>query len=70
MISGIEFRSEYGSKSVHFIGYFPDEFGKTILNATALKDLILSPLGLSRTSIVAKGKEQDSSLNDNTAFKK
>ena len=70
VISGIEFRSEYGSKSVHFIGYFPDEFGKTILNATALKDLILSPLGLSRTSIVAKGKEQDSSLNDNTAFKK
>ena len=70
VISGIEFRSEYGSKSVHFIGYFPDEFGKTILNATALKDLILSPLGLSRTSIVAKGKEHDSSLNDNTAFKK
>ena len=70
IISGIEFRSEYGSKSVHFIGYFPDEFEKTVLNATALKDLILSPLGLSRTSIVAKGKELDSSLNDDAAFKK
>lgn len=70
VISGIEFRSEYGSKSVHFIGYFPDEFEKTVLNATALKDLILSPLGLSRTTIVAKGKELDSSLNDDAAFKK
>ena len=70
VISGIEFRSEYGSKSVHFIGYLPDEFEKTVLNATALKDLILSPLGLSRTSIVAKGKELDSSLNDDAAFKK
>lgn len=70
VISGIEFRSEYGSKSVHFIGYFPDVFEKTVLNATALKDLILSPLGLSRTSIVAKGKELDSSLNDDAAFKK
>lgn len=70
VISGIEFRSEYGSKSVHFIGYFPDKFEKTVLNATALKDLILSPLGLSRTSIVSKGKELDSSLNDDAAFKK
>lgn len=70
VISGIEFRSEYGSKSVHFIGYFPDEFEKTVLNATALKDLILSPLGVSRTSIVAKGKELDPSLNDDAAFKK
>ena len=70
VISGIEFRSEYGSKSVHFIGYFPDEFEKTVLNASALKDLILSPLGVSRTSIVAKGKELDSSLNDDAAFRK
>ena len=27
VISGIEFRSEYGSKSVHFIAYFPEYKG-------------------------------------------
>ncbi len=70
VISGIEFRSEYGSKSVHFIGYFPDIYENTRLDANALKDLILAPLGLSKTTIVAKGKEQDSSLNDDAAFKK
>jgi predicted ATPase len=70
VISGIEFRSEYGSKSVHFIAYFPDEYENTNLDSAALKDLILAPLGLSRTKIVAKGKEQDSSLSDDSAFKK
>ena len=70
VISGIEFRSEYGSKSVHFIAYFPDEYENTNLDSAALKDLILAPLDLSRTKIVAKGKEQDSSLSDDSAFKK
>lgn len=70
VISGIEFRSEYGSKSVHFIAYFPDAYGNTTLDSNALKDLILAPLDLSRTKIIAKGKEQDSSLNDDKAFKK
>ena len=70
VISGIEFRSEYGSKSVHFIAYFPDEYENTNLDSAALKDLILAPLDLSRTKIVAKGKDQNSSLSDDSAFKK
>lgn len=70
VLSGIEFRSEYGSKSVHFIGYFPEKSGNTVLTSSALNELILCQLGISRTSIIAKGKEQDPSLDDNAAFKK
>ena len=70
VISGIEFRSEYGSKSVHFIAYFPDYYGTTQLNSQSLHDLILSKLSISRTNLIAKGKEQDPSLSDNDAFKK
>lgn len=70
VISGIEFRSEYGQKSVHFIGYFPEKFGNTELTGDALNELILCQLGLSKTNIISKGKEQDPSLDDNAAFKK
>ena len=70
VLSGIEFRSEYGSKSVHFIGYFPEKYENTELNAAALNELILCPLELSRTAIIAKGREQAPSLDDNAAFKK
>lgn len=70
VIAGIEFRSEYGEKSVHFIGLFPDSHEGTILNSTALRDLILSPLGISKTAVIAKGRENDPSLDDNAAFKK
>lgn len=70
IISGIEFRSEYGSKSVHFIAYFPDYWNGVELKAEELKDLILSKLNISRTTIIAKGREQDSSLDDDQAFKK
>ena len=70
VLSGIEFRSEYGSKSVHFIGYFPEKFENTELTASALNELILCPLELSKTKIIAKGKEQDPSLDDKAAFKK
>lgn len=70
VLSGIEFRSEYGSKSVHFIAYFPERHENTVLDSCSLQDLILSPLGVSRTTIIAKGKGADSSLNDDEAFKK
>ncbi len=70
VISGIEFRSEYGSKSVHFIGYFPDYYNGIELNEKALEDLILSKLGVSETQVISKGKEIDSSANGVDAFKK
>lgn len=69
VISGIEFRSEYGAKSVHFIGLFPDFHNGTKLDSNALRDLILSPLGISKTTIIAKGREENSSLNDIAAFR-
>lgn len=70
VISGIEFRSEYGSKSVHFIAYFPDSYNGITLDTRALNELILSKLDISRTKIVAKGKESNASLDDDAAFKK
>ena len=70
IISGIEFRSEYGGRSVHFIAYFPEKNGETILDSTALHNLVLSKLGVSKTEIVAKGRECDSTLNEDDAFKK
>lgn len=69
VISGIEFRTEYGNKSVHMIGLFPDQHANTKLNSKALHDLILSPLNLSETKIIAKGKEKKGNLNDEAAFK-
>jgi ABC-type lipoprotein export system ATPase subunit len=70
VISGIEFRTEYGSSSVHMIGLFPDYHNTTLLNAKALNELILCPLKLSETEIIAKGKEHNQSYNDEQAFKK
>lgn len=64
VISGIEFRTEYGSKSVHMIGLFPDEYNGIKLTQQALNDLILVPLNLSETIIKTKGKEEDSALTD------
>ncbi|GHU40171.1 DNA repair ATPase [Spirochaetia bacterium] len=69
IISGIEFRTEYGSSSVHMIGLFPDSHEEIELNGKALHDLILCPLKLSETEIIAKGKEKKPELNDVVAFK-
>lgn len=70
VISGIEFRTEYGNKSVHMIGLFPDKYKNIELNSKALHELILSPLGLSETEIRVKGKEANSHLTDDeSAFK-
>jgi len=70
VISGIEFRTEYGSKSVHIIGLFPDKYNGTPLTQSALHNMIISPLELSETHIISKGREQDSSLSEDKAFKK
>lgn len=52
VISGIEFRTEYGQKSVHIIGLFPDEYNGMVLNQETLYEQILCPLNLSRSSII------------------
>ena len=75
IISGIEFRTEYGAKSVHMIGLFPDKTfdeagNEIILNTKALNELILSPLKLSETAIIAKGREGNQGLSEQKAFKK
>ena len=70
IISGIEFRTEYGNKSVHLIGLFPESHEGIELNTKSLHDLILSPLGLSETIIIAKGKSTESGISEDKAFKK
>lgn len=69
VISGIEFRTEYGSKSVHMIGLFPDSYDGKLLDSKALNELVLCPLGLSETEIISKGKSSDPALDDVAAFK-
>lgn len=69
VISGIEFRTDYGQKSVHMIGLFPDYYQGTKLDESALNDLVLSQLGLSRTKIVALGKKANSKLSEDKAYK-
>ena len=58
VISGIEFRTEYGQKSVHMIGLFPDSYNNITLDQNALNDLILTKLDLSRTQIIQNAKEK------------
>lgn len=72
VISGVEFRTEYGSSSVHMIGLFPDEHNGSLLDADFLKENILNPLGVSRSTIVRKGQEASSSttLSKDAYFKK
>lgn len=69
VIAGIEFRTEYGQKSVHIIGLFPDRYGDTILDSKNLYDLILCPLGLSEAFIKQKGKEVTGIDDENKNFK-
>ena len=57
VISGVEFRTEYGDESVHMIGLFPDEYEGTQLTAEFLHDNVLSPLDLSKSAIVEKGRK-------------
>jgi ABC-type lipoprotein export system ATPase subunit len=71
VISGVEFRTEYGKSSVHMIGLFPDEYDGTKLDAEFLKENILNPLGITRTMIIQKGKEviKEAGKDDETYFK-
>lgn len=68
VITGVEFRTEYGDSSVHMIGLFPDEYNGTTLTAQFLHDNVLSPLGLSRTAIIEKGRKQNPQGSDDSCF--
>lgn len=50
VLSGIEFRTEYGQKSVHMIGLFPDNYNDIDLDGKFLTENILNPLGLVDTN--------------------
>ncbi len=52
VISGVEFRTEYGKASVHMIGLFPDEFNGIKLDGEFLKENVLNPLGITRTKMI------------------
>lgn len=69
VISGIEFRTEYGAKSVHMIGLFPDKYNGMDLDQKALEQLILNKLNLSEVILKAKGKEKKPTASDEEAFK-
>lgn len=69
VIAGIEFRTEYGQKSVHIIGLFPEKYGDTVLDSKNLYELILCQLKLSEAIIIQKGKEQTESDNNSKNFK-
>lgn len=57
VISGVEFRTEYGKASVHMIGLFPDEYSGMKLDTEFLKENVLNPLGITRTKMIQKGRE-------------
>ncbi len=57
-IGGVEFRTEYGEKSVHLIGLFPNKYEQYEMNSKNIEDLILNPLGLTEVKIVEKGKQK------------
>lgn len=69
VISGIEFRTEYGQKSVHMIGLFPDSYNGLPLTQAALNDLILSPLNLSKTQVREAGRAEHKEYSDEKAYK-
>lgn len=69
VIAGVEFRTEYGNKSVHMIGLFPEEFNNHKLDASGIYDLILAPLNVSKAKIIAKAGEINSKTTDEKAFK-
>ncbi len=69
IISGVEIRTEYGDSSVHMIGLFPDECNGIKLTSQFLHDNVLSPLGLSRTAIIEKGRKQNPQGDEDACFK-
>lgn len=70
VIAGIEFRTEYGQKSVHMIGLFPDTYEGTELNQKTLYDRILCKLDLSESDIIdAARKSGKHFTTDEAAFR-
>lgn len=59
IITGVEFRTEYGNKSVHMIGLFPDNYEGTELTSQYLHDNVLSVLGISYSQIVNVARKAD-----------
>lgn len=71
VIAGVEFRTEYGQRSVHMIGLFPDEHDGMKLTGKAIEENVLNPLGLTRSKIITKAKQEDALLQDDVlAYKK
>ena len=71
VISGVEFRTEYGRASVHMIGLFPDEFNGITLTSEFLKENVLNQLGISRSRIIQIGREslKQDGLPESSYFK-
>ena len=74
VISGIEFRTTYGQKSVHMIGLFPDKYNGISLNQETLYELILCQLNLSKTTIMQAARNEAIKSgkvieDDNVAYK-
>lgn len=71
VISGVEFRTEYGKASVHMIGLFPDEFNGITLNSEFIKENILNKLGITRSGMIQKGREalKNNGLPEVSCFK-
>lgn len=57
VISGVEFRTEYGKASVHMIGLFPDEYNGMKLDTKFLEENVLNKLGITSTIMFQKGRE-------------
>lgn len=56
IIPGVEFRTEFGKRSVHLIALFPDTCGNGMpMDSKNLYDLILAPLNLAEGTICEKG---------------
>jgi energy-coupling factor transporter ATP-binding protein EcfA2 len=70
VISGIEFRTEYGSSSVHMIGLFPDFYNGIKIDSKFLHDQILCLLNLSDINIISKGNNGELFDDDESVFKK
>ena len=70
VIAGIEFRTEYGKKSVHMIGLFPDQCDGTTLTQENLYDLVLCKLGLSKAELKRIARTKQKCSNDEDAYRK
>lgn len=70
VIPGVEFRTEYGEKSVHMIGLFPYEWNGMKMDSKGIYDEILAPLELTEAKIRKAGKENTTStLSPDKEFK-